>query len=390
MTFEARDSAAKIVPARFRKAFPDKPPPKEEDPGIRHTSAQTKWETQGVYGKVTNCSQDESKEISRKVMTSAFIKFSKTLQTSVDSSAEYYDQKGGQQLVKCPSAPSLAPDFLQDDKRRAGMEAPRILRVCAPRPQVRRLSTNVLPRQTMSVDNPAIREVYSAALPAFIGEMRSEEELELGASATAVHQVDMETNLALDLHLPQCAVTLLVRDSSRSPSAKANTEEEFSNNAGSIDDPVSEMAGPSGLQMLMKADKQTSTADYAQFSPVGWPKETYGSNEGINSSQNSASGSFREGKLSRSNRRVKRCETIDTAATHLRRHHHSNYSSQQQQPAHRTSSTKSMSGRNSVDGGRRLVSTRSATGRRHQLLRQPKIESEEPHDDTKSQGSFIV
>lgn len=402
MTFEARDSAAKIVPARFRKSFPDKLPLKDEEPGIRHTSAQTKWETQGVYSMQGSSKHDDNKEINRKAMTSAFIKFSKTLQTSVDSSTEYYDQKGGQQLIKCPSAPSLVREFLQEDKKQAGMEAPRILRVCAPRPQVRRLSTNVLTRQTMSVDNPAIREVYTAALPAFIGESRSEEEMELGASATGVHHVDSETNLELDLHLPQCAVTLMVRDSSRSPSAKASIDEEDISIEDSAIDPDMEIAGPSGVQMSIKVDKQTSTGDYEKFSALNWSKETSESREGIFNV--GSGGSFREAKRPRMNRHVKRSETIDTASTHHRRHHHHSHhhhhihqqeQPQQQQQSHlqqsqRTSSARNVSGRTSVDGGRKLLNSRSETGRRHPLIRQTKIESGEANDDVTNYGPFIV
>ncbi|KAF2347417.1 hypothetical protein FHG87_021830, partial [Trinorchestia longiramus] len=108
MTFEARDSAAKIVPARFRKTFPEKPVVKEDNPSIRHTAAQTKWDTQGMYTSGSYNSHC-NKEFNRKAMTLAFIKFSKTFQKSVDSSAEYYDQKNTQHLIKCPSAPSLAP-----------------------------------------------------------------------------------------------------------------------------------------------------------------------------------------------------------------------------------------------------------------------------------------
>ena len=116
MTFEARDSAAKIVPARFRKTFPEKAMHKEEDPGIRHMSAQTKWDSPGIYDRTGN-----DREINRKALTSAFIKFSKTLQTSVDSSVEYYDQRGGgQPLIKCPSAPSLVPEFSREDKKHSG------------------------------------------------------------------------------------------------------------------------------------------------------------------------------------------------------------------------------------------------------------------------------
>ena len=387
MTFEARDSAAKIVPARFRKSFPEKPPIKQENTRTRHSSVQTKWDSQGIYEG--QCIQN-GREISRQALTSAFIKFSKTLQTSVDSSVEYYDQRGGgQPLVKCPSAPSLVPDVLQD-KKVVGMEAPRILRVCAPRPQVRRLSTNVLPRQTMSVDNPALREVYAAALPSFIGEGRADDEMDLGASATAVHhvqeEVDEDANLALDLHLPECPVTLSVRDSSRSPSATVNTEgENTSYNDSVTERRSSEVAGPSGIKTSsMKVDKQTSTADNPHFNSLGWPKSV---NRSIISSSGNPGGSFREAKRSRGNRKVRRSETIDTASTHHRhRHSHHHHHGHHLHSDHRSSSARSVSVRSSNEG-RKLVSSKSETSRRHQLMRQTKIEDLE---DPKNHGPFNV
>ena len=393
MTFEARDSAAKIVPARFRKPFPEKQPQaKEEEPGIRHTSAQTKWENNGVYGKEHTGKRDD-KEVARRAMTSAFIKFSKTL-TSVESSCEYYNQQNSQNLIKCPSAPSLVREFLQEDKRQAGMEAPRILRVCAPRPQVRRLSTNVLPRQTMSVDNPAIREVYTAAIPGFIGEGSGDEEMELGASATAVDQVEeIDPNLALDLHLPQCAVTLMVRDNnSRSPSSKATMEEEsiVAGGTSTFEQDTDSACQSSLTRVCEKVDKQTSTADYYQLNTLGWSKDVSSSREGSFSNRTTTGGSFKEAKRSRSSKKVRRSETIDTASHHPRKHHNHHHLSQHLHSSRRSSSSRSMpSGKPSSDG-RKLVNMRSETGRRHQLLRQPKIEAGSSHEHIEVHGPYNV
>ncbi|XP_018017719.2 uncharacterized protein LOC108674295, partial [Hyalella azteca] len=393
MTFEARDSAAKIVPARFRKTFPEKPVEKDEDPGFRHSAAQTKWDPMAMH-TADSYSSYNNKEFNRKAMTLAFIKFSKTFQKSVDSSAEYYDWKGVHHLIKCPSAPSLVPECLKEERRQAGIEAPRILRVCVPRPQSRRLSTNVLPRQTMSVDNPAIREVCTSALPSFAGERKCDEEMELGASATAVHQADSDSNLALDLHLPQCAVTLMVRDSSRSPIAKTHLDEEIPSIAESVPMTQSDSSRPSSYQAHFKVDKQTSTAENRELTSFGWSKETSGSRDAGFSS----GGSFREPKRPHASRKVKRSETIDTASTHHRRHHnhhhhtsHHRHNSPHLQSSQRASSARSVAGRSPGDSLRhKLVSSRSETGRRHQLLRQSKFEASGSHEELKNQAPFNV
>ena len=375
MTFEARDSAAKIVPARFRKTFPERQNI-HHDTGVRHCAAQTKWDTLSVYGSELMRTH-HTRELSRRAMTSAFIRFSKNLQSSMDSALEYYE-KGHRPLVKCPSAPSLVREFHHDERRACGIEAPRILRVGvppAPKPNVRRLSTNVLPRQTMSVDNPAVREVYTSTYPAFIGE-RGDEDLELGASATGVHQSTSEASLALDLHLPQCAVTLSIRDSSRSPSGRTDATDD----APSINTPIIEaveniepVAGPSGInqQQLptvssIKVDKQTSTADYLHLGMLGWSRDENWENKdaAISERATTGGGSFRESRKPRSSKKVKRSETIDTASSAHRR--------SQGRHVGRTSSI--CSSRSAVEN-RRLVSSRSETSRRHQLLRQPKVES---------------
>ena len=140
MTFEARDSAAKIVPARFRQPTTEK----IEDSGVRHCGQQTKWDNIGIYGAEL-AGYHQERELSRRALTSAFIRFSKTIQSSMDSTVEYYDPRSKRtSLVKCPSAPSLVREF-QHEERRSAMEAPRILRVSAypkPPPRLTNRSSN--------------------------------------------------------------------------------------------------------------------------------------------------------------------------------------------------------------------------------------------------------
>ncbi|XP_042224622.1 uncharacterized protein LOC121868269 [Homarus americanus] len=384
MTFEARDSAAKIVPARFRKTYPERKS-NEEDSGMRNSSCQTKWETLGLYGSELMRHQS-GRELSRRAMTFAFIQFSKNLQTSMDSAVEYYDSRGSHpKLVKCPSAPSLVRPFHQGERRMN--EPPRVLKVTArpahpPHSPRGRLTPNSLPRQAMSVDNPAVREVYNAAYTAFIGE-RGDEDLELGASATGVHQAGSEASLAMDLHLPQCSVTLAVRDQSRSPS---NTRTDFDepSAASPLLDPDMEAAGPSGLSCI-KVDKQTSTSDHLSLGLLGISRcDTWGSRDISGMSGRATSGgSFREARRPRPSRRVRRSETIDTATAAARR------SQRHYSGSGRHGSVRSSSSRSAAEA-RRLHNTRSETARRHQFLRQQKIENGESHEDIAGRGHFDV
>lgn len=372
MTFEARDSAAKIVPARFRKPFPERNNGRDEEGGVRHSACQTKWEALSLChhsqqeGTSPAAEHPQRSELSRHAMTFAFIQFSKTLQTSIDSSGEYYDGRRGSRphLAKCPSAPSLVPPFQRNERRLA--EPPRVLRVAtrpsqpSTTPSRPSLTPNSLPRQAMSVDNPAVREVYAAtAFPAFIG-TRGEEEMELGASATGVHEVGngSQGSLALDLHLPQsCPVTLTVRDQSRSPS---NSREES---------PKPHLPG-------LKVDKQTSTSDHLNLSLLGTSRDTWGSRDiACHSSRVTSGGSFREPRRPRPSRRVRRSETIDTAsvAASSRRSHHQRHLS--------TTSARSNSSRNGAGAERRLQTSRSETARRHQFMRQHKVETGGSQED---------
>ncbi|CAL4070424.1 unnamed protein product, partial [Meganyctiphanes norvegica] len=387
MTFEARDSAAKIVPARFRK-----PERKDDGPGVRNSSSQTKWEMLGLYGvDMLHQPRITGHELSRRAMTSAFIHFSKNLQSSMDSTGEYYETRGSRpQLVKCPSAPSLVRPF-QEEKRHH-MDALRVVCISPRNIQpvhqnhVRHhLVPNRLPRQAMSVDNPAVREVYQAgtSYQSFIGE-HGDEDLELGASATGVHQSPSAASLALDLHLPHTSVTLAIRDQSRSPSmvqshspSIVQSQSPSFNLTTASDTSVADIhletdlavPGTSGISQL-KLDKQTSTSD--NISPK-YSRSLQGSTS-RRSDHLSTGGSFREQNKPRSNRKVRRSETIDTAANVNRQHRLRTV-----QGGHSASSLAGST--HSATEKRRLAKVRSDTAKRHQFLRQERIDTKEPQED---------
>lgn len=132
MTFEARDSAAKVVPARFR--FNQTSTIKQKSQRSRRsTSCQTsKWDHQLGLFRVNRSPSPSTHEISRKQLTAEFMQFSKTLQ-----------EKGvSHQIKKSPSAPTLF------DKKSPRKKAPKYSG-CA------LLNPELLQRHALSVDNPS-------------------------------------------------------------------------------------------------------------------------------------------------------------------------------------------------------------------------------------------
>ncbi|KAF6202934.1 hypothetical protein GE061_003341 [Apolygus lucorum] len=178
MTFEARDSAAKVVPTprtRQLSSYPARNKSARMQSSMRSgdsrrsTSCQTKWE-----GRVP--SPLGSDQASRRALTMAFVQFSRDL-----------GSRPCVQMGKSPSAPDLA--------------APPP--VC--RPQQSLLSPHyLLQRQALSVDNPDYRPGAGYLSPPG----RSRQSLELGGGGRGGGS---QASMAMDLHL-DCPVTLKVRD----------------------------------------------------------------------------------------------------------------------------------------------------------------------------------
>ncbi|XP_076327351.1 uncharacterized protein LOC143234137 [Tachypleus tridentatus] len=99
MTFEARDTAAKIVPVWFRKTRVHAA--KGDSRVASGCSSETSWER--FLAQPTAIRNNDNND--RSVVTRALINFSKYLQTSVDSSKLLGEGKSG--IHKCPSEPSF-------------------------------------------------------------------------------------------------------------------------------------------------------------------------------------------------------------------------------------------------------------------------------------------
>lgn len=175
MTFEARDSAAKVVPARFR--FNQGSTLKNRNQRSRRsTSSQTtKWDHQFGLFRVNRTPSPSAQEIYRKQLTAEFLRFSKNLQ-----------DKGlpTNPIKKSPSAPSLVTKKSPASRKTAKYAG------CA------LLNPELLPRQALSVHNPG----YS---PQHRSNPDNIEQNKINGS---------QVSMTMDLHIPNKGpVTLKVR-----------------------------------------------------------------------------------------------------------------------------------------------------------------------------------
>lgn len=133
MTFEARDSAAKVVPARYRFNQASTLRGSKSQRNRRSTSSQTtKWDHQLGLFRVNRSPSPSTHEVSRKQLTAEFMQFSKDLQ-----------EKGvAHSMKKSPSAPTLV------DKKSPRRRSPKYAGCSL-------LNPELLQRHAVSVDNPS-------------------------------------------------------------------------------------------------------------------------------------------------------------------------------------------------------------------------------------------
>ncbi|XP_076174651.1 uncharacterized protein LOC143150344 [Ptiloglossa arizonensis] len=176
MTFEARDNAAKVVPARFRFNQPSTIKSIRNQRNRRSISSQTtKWDHQlGVF-KMNRSPSPSVHEVLRKQLTAEFMQFSK----------EMNEKQASHSIKKSPSAPTLV------DKKSPRKRIPKYAG-CA------LLNPELLQRHALSVDNPSY-STYQVS-------RESLEQQKMGGS---------QVSMAMDLHIPNKGpVTLKVKDRS--------------------------------------------------------------------------------------------------------------------------------------------------------------------------------
>ncbi|XP_017885128.1 uncharacterized protein LOC108627998 [Ceratina calcarata] len=175
MTFEARDNAAKVVPARFRFTQASTIKNTRNQRNRRSTSSQTtKWDHQlGVF-RMNKSPSPSVHEVSRKQLTTKFMQFSKELN----------EKQAGHSIKKSPSAPTLIDK--KSPRKRTSKYAGCAL-----------LNPDLLQRHALSVDNPSYSPQVSR---------ESLDQQKMGGS---------QGSMAMDLHIPDKGpVTLKVKDRS--------------------------------------------------------------------------------------------------------------------------------------------------------------------------------
>ncbi|KAG8260301.1 hypothetical protein J6590_100009, partial [Homalodisca vitripennis] len=235
MTFEARDSAAKVVPTRLKYSTTHPHRHSKLSPAVSsklHSSVRTdsrrsttKWEQTAVF-RAPAVSPAASEALNRRALTAAFIQFSKNLQ-----------QAGPMQpaISKSPSAPNLA-----EAKLPTPTVSPFLKSHVSPRQRQKRSRNSLHPsdsgctllnphallqRQALSMDNPDYNPYFSPPHSQQLSRQHSGKgskeslEVDLGAVCQAHGS---QASMAMDLHLPNdCPVTLRVRDKTkRSDTAK--------------------------------------------------------------------------------------------------------------------------------------------------------------------------
>ncbi|XP_054287778.1 uncharacterized protein LOC129003508 [Macrosteles quadrilineatus] len=230
MTFEARDSAAKVVPTRLKYSTTAGHPHRHSklSPAMSskfHSSVRTdsrrsttKWEQSQVF-RAAATSPGANEALNRRALTAAFIQFSKNLQAQ---------QSGPLQatISKSPSAPNLA-----DTKLPTPSISPFMKSHVSPRQRQKRSRNSLRPsgsgctllnphallqRQALSMDNPDYNPYFSPPRSQQLSRQHSgrgsKESIEV--EMTAMCQAHgSQASMAMDLHLPNdCPVTLRVRD----------------------------------------------------------------------------------------------------------------------------------------------------------------------------------
>ncbi|XP_076633591.1 uncharacterized protein LOC143347876 isoform X2 [Colletes latitarsis] len=176
MTFEARDNAAKVVPARFRFNQPSTIKSIRNQRNRRSISSQTtKWDHQlGVF-RMNRSPSPSIHEVLRKQLTAEFMQFSK----------EINEKQAGHSIKKSPSAPTLVEK--KSPRKRTAKYAGCAL-----------LNPELLQRHALSVDNPSYSNYQVSR--------ESLEQQRMGGS---------QVSMAMDLHIPNKGpVTLKIKDRS--------------------------------------------------------------------------------------------------------------------------------------------------------------------------------
>ncbi|XP_013785352.1 uncharacterized protein LOC106469408 [Limulus polyphemus] len=239
MTFEARDTAAKIVPVWFRKTRVHAA--KGDSRVASGRSSETSWERFLAQPTATKSNDNND----RSAVTRALINFSKYLQTSVDSSKLLGEGKSG--IHKCPSEPSFPklyshPNSAQGQEHEAllkdrdtltvpksdhspGDRSSRSMMVAGVKPRTLTTASHLY-RQAISMDCPRpilkrhvshdVGAVESTARsPSFRENVSFEETPKAVLHDPKEKHNESNDSMSMDLYLPNKSVKLKVCDESK-------------------------------------------------------------------------------------------------------------------------------------------------------------------------------
>ncbi|CAH0546422.1 unnamed protein product [Brassicogethes aeneus] len=233
MTFEARDSAAKVVPARFKLSTTGPPhhAPDVCTRGVGSFSAHNSLRTSGSQTAGVGTAHPHPhphghghcpRTSDRRALTQSFMQFSRGLTANQTQANNMLKVPPQNSINKSPSAPDLVTEYARAandqsptsarrmttaNKQQIGGKSRRTLAACA------LLNPGMLHRHAVSVD-----EAASA------GYRLSHESL---------HGASSQGSMAMDLHL-ECPVTLRIKDKRRNPLKRQRKVEEDEKNAAAM------------------------------------------------------------------------------------------------------------------------------------------------------------
>ncbi|XP_056633705.1 uncharacterized protein LOC130898996 [Diorhabda carinulata] len=196
MTFEARDSAAKVVPARFKLSTTGPPSVcghgscSSRHSSLKTSAVQVQTMTQHPYTHQSTSSTD------RRALTQSFLHFSRGLALETQQNKNLLKLPQGS-INRSPSAPDLVLERT---------EQPPSPHIRTPVPQ----KSNTKPKTfaACALLNPGLLQRHALSVDETAGNYR--------LSNDSIHPCGSQGSMAMDLHL-ECPVTLRIKDKRRNP-----------------------------------------------------------------------------------------------------------------------------------------------------------------------------
>ncbi|XP_018577518.1 uncharacterized protein LOC108915858 [Anoplophora glabripennis] len=249
MTFEARDSAAKVVPARFKLSTTGPPSAVCAHGGYsRHGSLRTSGSQTGTTVQHTHQhSHYHSSTTDRRALTQSFMHFSRGLALETQHNKNMLKVPQGS-INRSPSA----PDLILERSGSVEQTSPTLNRSTVNKPNTKPktfaacalLNPGLLHRHALSVDETGAN---------------------FRLSNESLHPTGSQGSMAMDLHL-ECPVTLRIKDRRRNPLRRQRRVEEDVNQSG--DEGYRRTSHSCSPRMPSQTLKETTKGGSAQQLPT--------------------------------------------------------------------------------------------------------------------------